>query len=310
MTRVGASAPGKALLSGEYAVLEGAPAIVAAVDRRVEVRWSDDDAAMPPEVVATLERAQRRCGAIPGSLRIDASRLRRGHVKLGLGSSAAAAVATAGAVFATRGEDLRDPAVVQRIFECALDGHAAVAPQGSGVDVAASAFGGFLRFVRDDEDVQAEPCSAPPNLVIHLVWTGHAARTSELVAGIRELETRDPRRFGTSMNLLKDLASEFADVFEAADAESVVRVAGAYSEAMASLGDAAGVPIVEERLRTAHALAARFSGSAKPCGAGGGDVAIAFFTNDEAAGAFELACGREGLHPIRVCWGARGVETL
>lgn len=310
MIRLGASAPGKALLCGEYAVLEGAPAIVAAVDRRVEVRWSDDEAPMPPEVVATLERAQHRCGSVPGSLRIDASRLRRDGVKLGLGSSAAAAVATAGAVFATQGQDLSDPAVVRRVFECAFDGHAAVAPQGSGVDVAASAFGGFLRFIRDERAIHTKPCPAPSDLVIHLVWTGHAARTSDLVARVRELEARDPRRFATSIDRLKELASEFAKAFESGDGESVVSVARAYSEAMASLGKAAGAPIVEARLHAAHALAARFSGSAKPCGAGGGDVAIAFFTDPEAAGAFELACGQEGLHPIEVCWGARGVEAV
>lgn len=310
MIRLGASAPGKALLCGEYAVLEGAPAIVAAVDRRVEANWSDDEAPMPPEVLATLERAQRRCGSVPGSLRIDASRLRRDRVKLGLGSSAAAAVAAAGAVFATHGQDLSDPVVVRRVFECAFDGHAAVAPQGSGVDVAASAFGGFLRFVRDEREIHTEPCSAPAELEIHLVWTGHAARTSDLVARVRELQGRDPRRFAASMDRLKELASQFANAFQHADAESVVELARAYSEAMASLGQAAGAPIVEARLQAARALAARFSGSAKPCGAGGGDVAIAFFTDTDAARAFELACGQEGLHPIEVCWGARGVQAV
>lgn len=308
--RVGASAPGKALLCGEYAVLEGAPAIVAAVDRRVEARWSDEDLPMPPEVVATLERARRRCGSVPGSLRIDAARLRRDRVKLGLGSSAAAAVAAAGAVFATNGQALSDPAVVRRVFECAFDGHAVVAPQGSGVDVAASAFGGFLRFLRDEGGIHAEPCGVPSDLVIHLVWTGHAARTSDLVARVRELEKREPRRFSASMDRLKELANEFANAFASADAEQVVRLAAAYAEAMASLGKAAGAPIVEARLDAARGLAARFSGSAKPCGAGGGDVAIAFFTETDAASAFELACRQEGLHPIEVYWGARGVEVI
>ena len=35
--RIRASAPGKIVLSGEYAVLDGAPAICAAVDRRAAV---------------------------------------------------------------------------------------------------------------------------------------------------------------------------------------------------------------------------------------------------------------------------------
>ena len=44
MTRtVVASAPGKIVLSGEYAVLAGAPAIVMAVDRRARVAIADVD---------------------------------------------------------------------------------------------------------------------------------------------------------------------------------------------------------------------------------------------------------------------------
>ena len=98
MNRVGASAPGKALLCGEYAVLEGAPAVVAAVDRRVTVSWTDDVVSMPPEVEATLELGRARCGNVPGMLTVDARALRREDIKLGLGSSAAAAAAAAGGV--------------------------------------------------------------------------------------------------------------------------------------------------------------------------------------------------------------------
>ena len=39
--RVGASAPGKMLVGGEYAVLRGAPAIVTAVQLRAQARWVD-----------------------------------------------------------------------------------------------------------------------------------------------------------------------------------------------------------------------------------------------------------------------------
>ena len=38
MTRIRVSAPGKAVIAGEYAVLFGAPALVTAINRRAEVR--------------------------------------------------------------------------------------------------------------------------------------------------------------------------------------------------------------------------------------------------------------------------------
>lgn len=308
MNRVGATAPGKALLCGEYAVLDGAPAVVAAVDRRVTASWTHDAVSMPPEVEATLEIARRMCGDVPGALKVDTHTLRREESKLGLGSSAAAAAATAGAVFATYGHALGDPAVARRVFECALEGHASIAPQGSGVDVAASSFGGYLGF-RRREPTEVERLALPPGLCIELVWTGHAARTSELVAKVVELRERAPGSYREHMARLEEGAVDFIEAFRRGSPADVVRAAGSYGVAMASLGDASGAPIVETRLRRAAELAGRFSGAAKPCGAGGGDVAVAFFVDPASSDAFKLACRDEGLHPIEVSWGAPGVRS-
>lgn len=263
---------------------------------------------MPPEVQTTLELACRSCGHVPGGLVVDASALRRDEIKLGLGSSAAAAAATAGAVLATHGHALEDPDVTFRVFECALEGHMAVAPQGSGVDVAASSLGGFLRFRRGGE-VEVERLTVPAELCIELVWTGHAARTSELVAKVVGLSEDAPESYREHMARLCDGANEFVHAFGQGSPTEVVSAAESYAHAMAALGDAAGAPIVESRLDLAAKLAGRFSGSAKPCGAGGGDVAIAFFADSGAADGFKLACREEGLHPIEVSWGAPGVRV-
>ncbi len=306
---VGASAPGKALLCGEYAVLEGAPAIVAAVDRRVTVAWSDRAIPMPPEVEAALRRAQDELGYVAPAVTLDVSGLQRDRVKLGLGSSAAGAAAAAGAVFASHGHSLEDPTTVRRVFEHALSGHASVAPEGSGVDVAASSFGGFLRFTRRGDGIEALAVDPPDGLAIRLIWTGHAARTSELVGKVRALQTRDPKRYRACMDRLCDSAARFASAFEGGRAVDVVGEAAAYGSAMGALGDAADAPIVDAGLRRAGDLAARASGSAKPCGAGGGDVAVAFFVDPEAALRFERACANDELQPVDVGWGAVGVRA-
>jgi phosphomevalonate kinase len=306
---VSASAPGKALLCGEYAVLEGAPAVVAAVDRRLSVRWSETSAPMPPEVAATLDRARDELGPLPPSLTVDVNNLQQDGVKLGLGSSAAAAVATAGASFATHGHELDDSETLHRVFSIALEGHASIAPQGSGVDVAASTFGGFLRFARAEDGIETRTLKHPANLLIRLVWTGHTARTSELVGKVHALRQDDPREHRACMDRLSELSQRFASAFDDGNATEVIAGAAAYSNAMGMLGAAAGAPIVDDRLGRAGALATRFSGSAKPCGAGGGDVAVAFFSDPDAARRFELACKDDGLHPIDVSWGATGVRT-
>jgi len=309
VTPIGASAPGKALLCGEYAVLEGAPAVVAAVDRRVSVTWSEDPRPMPPEVEATLRLVDAELGPGPRWLNLDVSDLQHDRVKLGLGSSAAAAVAAAGASLASRGYDLGDLEVLQRVFSLAFEGHASIAPQGSGVDVAASTFGGFLHFARLGDEVETRALERPSGLVIRLVWTGQAARTSELVGKVRELRRHDPGTYRACMVRLSKLSSRFATAFEAGNTAEVVAAAASYGTAMDGLGTAAGAPIVDTQLGRVAELATRFSGSAKPCGAGGGDVAIAFFLDPDAAEGFEVACKDEGLHPIDVSWGAAGVEA-
>lgn len=309
MTPTGASAPGKALLCGEYAVLEGAPAVVAAVDRRVRVVWTDESETMSPEVEATLRRAQAELGTAGRSLHVDVSELHQDRIKLGLGSSAAAAAAAAGAVFASHGHELTDGGTLQRIFACALEGHASIAPQGSGVDVAASTFGGFLRFERKDDRVDTRALVAPNGLHIRLIWTGRAARTSELVKKVKALRRSDASCYRDCMERLVELSVRFAAAFEAGNTPNVVATASAYCAAMKALGVAAGAPILDLRLERTAKLAARFSGSAKPCGAGGGDVAIAFFTELDAAKSFALACRDEGLHPIDVSFGASGVQA-
>ncbi len=303
------SAPGKALLCGEYAVLEGAPAVVAAVERRAYVTWSDRAKPMPPEVEATLERVQAELGPLPHSIDLDVEALRAGEQKLGLGSSAAAASAAAGLAFVHHGHSLTDVSVRDRVFRCAYEGHASVAPQGSGVDVACSTYGGFLRFTRTGTKTGVEPLAVPQGLAIRLIWTGQPARTSDLVARVKQFEAARPTAHRQVMARLAEAAEAFVEAFRTGNAVTVVACAGAYGEAMATLGEHAGAPIVEARLRRTAELAAQFSGSAKPCGAGGGDVAVAFFTDEAATGSFEAACANEGLRPVDVQWGAEGVRA-
>jgi mevalonate kinase len=80
-----AKAPGKVVLSGAYAVLEGSPCIVTAVDRYVTA-----DATRPAQHIA----AEVREAMAPPFPHIDASELRAEGRKLGLGSSAAIVVAS------------------------------------------------------------------------------------------------------------------------------------------------------------------------------------------------------------------------
>ena len=66
------------------------------------------------------------------------------------------------------------------------------------------------------------------------------------------------------MDRLGAIAERFVRAFEAGLAQEVVKEAAAYSSAMEALGNAAGAPIVEERLQRTGELARRFRGAPSP----------------------------------------------
>lgn len=307
------------MISGEYVVLEGAEALVTAVDARVLVRLSPPrsdgsppaspgspgSGGLPPEVVLARQHAEAALGPVPMDLTLDTSALRRGDAKLGLGSSAAASAACAAAVAVYHGCNI--DAERRRVLGWALAGHRAVAPQGSGADVVASTLGGLVRFRRDAAE-QAERVAWPAGLDVAVVWSGHPARTSDLVARVRALADDSPARYDDAAAPLREAAGAMLSAVLAGDAEAVTRAAAAHGRAMAGLGEAAGVPIVTAELARVAALAEACGGGAKPSGAGGGDVALAFFADAEAAARFRSGCQAEGLTLLPLAMAAEGVR--
>ncbi|TMA47704.1 MAG: hypothetical protein E6J83_04365, partial [Deltaproteobacteria bacterium] len=158
-TEATARAPGKLFLSGEYVVLMGAPAVIAAIDRYAEVRvtlgekpgplvvrslaegtsWEAPVARneMPGGdagvVLAALHAVAER-GGVPAHLAaevvVDSRPFLVGERKLGLGRSSATLAAAVAAFLATRGRPTRDGILERALAANALfqDG------RGSGAD--------------------------------------------------------------------------------------------------------------------------------------------------------------------------------
>ena len=285
------SAPGKLMISGEYAVLAGAEAIVAAVDRRAHarVRWGNAPAA-PAEARAAFAQVERSLGALGYEPTVDVSELRAKDAKLGLGSSAAAAAAAAGLALIEHGQEIASPAARRTVFDAAWRGHQDVAPIGSGADVAAAVYGGYLRFVRHGEEVQLSPLVWPEGLRVHVVWTGQEARTSTFLERVAMLAQSEPAKHAERMQALTEEAARFVRSVERADTQGILASTDAYGRAMGALGEAAGIPIVNDTLRKVAELAQVSGGAAKPSGAGGGDVAIALFADKASEQRFRTLC--------------------
>jgi phosphomevalonate kinase len=300
---VSARAPGKLVLVGEYAVLFGAPALVTAVDRYAVARFTDDASERPraPEAASAIARVEATHGAIRRGLVTDVSALRAGAMKLGMGSSAAAAVAASAAALHVRGIEpsARD------LFTIADDAHREIQPDGSGVDVAAAAYGGTLRFTRASEPPAIERAHLPAGLTVRVVFTGREASTSEMLGAMRHFQSAHPARFAEARAVLVEEANRAATAIERG-AEAFVEAAGRYGEAMRAFGEHLGVPIVEAETLAIDSLAARHRGRAKPSGAGGGDVAVAFFSREEDATCFDEAARAASLEVLSIEIDAEG----
>ncbi|MEZ4359039.1 MAG: hypothetical protein R3B48_02585 [Kofleriaceae bacterium] len=293
-----ASAPGKLILAGEYAVLEGGTAVVIAVDRRATARAGTREpspfldalhAALVARHGAEHPRARRAA-----ALTVDTAAFASHGRKLGLGSSAAATVAAAALALAAEGE-APDAA---EVFELAAAAHGDAqgrrGARGSGADLAACTYGGALAFARRGGDVSIEPLPAPRSITLLPFFTGHSADTVTLVGRVRAA--------GAAVAPCLDAIARAADALASAlrrdDAEAIRGAIRDGGDALAALGERAGVDLETPAVRAARQALAPLGAAVKTTGAGGGDLAIAALAPDADPGLAAEALARAGCEPL------------
>lgn len=292
-----AKAPGKVVLSGAYAVLEGAPAVVSAVNRYVLC-----DTELAPERITPELRAALPRGPYPG---FDASELRDGHHKLGLGSSAAILVA---ALAALRAPEFADDDALRAAIEApALRAHREAQGGGSGIDVAASTRGGTLivrRAANDALDIEAAVLPQP--LRVEVWASGISASTPELLRAVANFRQRSPRDHEQLMSALGAAATRAAAALRAARPEAFIAELSAQRELLERLGRASSVPIVTPEVGQLAEWAKPRGAAVLPSGAGGGDVVLWVGVEASPSPFRELASSL-GHRLIPLELGARGV---
>jgi phosphomevalonate kinase len=305
-------APGKIFLVGEYAVLEEAPAVLAALTRYATAQFVPGASPMSKLVGEAVARAKVEIGEAaaalpPGSVLVGTDEFRTGELKLGFGSSAAAAVSAVGALFECAGIDIAEHRT--RVYAVALAAHrAAQGGKGSGADVAAAVHGGLLKVEGQKGGLPTvEPLAIPPGLRIVVFWTGESVATTSMIDGVQSFARAEPAAYRELIGSLRDLAGRFVAELRAGSATGAVAVAGRYGKRLAALGAAAKVPIVTAPFARAADLAKELGGIAKPSGAGGGDIGVAMFATPEAARLFVRALPQP-LVPLAVDLDRQGVR--
>ncbi len=306
-----AKAPGKLVVSGAYAVLRGAPALVTAVERHVVA----DDERAPEFRTNEVSAALSLLGRSDEHPYFDASELRQDGRKLGLGSSAAICAASVALLMrrdlSARGAPT-DADIARGVYDVALLAHRTAQGGGSGIDVAAACFGGTLRAVisgdEDRKDLAVTGAHLPLDLVIETWASPKAASTSEFVSRVFSLESRAPREFSRLFSPQIEASRQAVDSVERGDPAEFIEALSAQTRALLALGAAAGVPIVLPEVDSLQACLEK--GEAfLPSGAGGGDVTL-FVARHESSDAFRQQARQKHFELIPLGLGARGVHLF
>lgn len=318
---VNVAAPGKALILGEYAVLEGYPAIVQALgkyariqiktsqqytvsalplldealafqfDEEQQFQWQDVNNQQRLPFVAPLMRAlgdwrrqQQECWSLTMDTR---DFFTRDGDKIGLGSSAALTVALAAAWYQHRhpGQAFDKsrwlPLLVQ-LHRNLQDG------RGSGADIAASLYGGLTEYYinADDQPATAKSLQWPQNIECVWIWLGQSASTRVFLHRMQTFKTQTPKEYAAHLQHLGELAQTGCEAFVLGAAKDCLDVIKSYGQAMQALGEAADAPVYTDAHRRLAQLAEQHNVAFKPSGAGGGDIALAAASDTQALANF------------------------
>ncbi|MBL7093158.1 hypothetical protein ISS22_04225 [candidate division KSB1 bacterium] len=316
--------PGKLILLGEYALLEGAPGIVCGVDRFafISVKEAPDSYFVfdsPTLNFRKISFTVHKNGKVNFTTNLKEEELKQLRLfqsifeflwkelksvgmeitpvqislntndfysaefknKLGFGSSAAVTVALIAALSCFAGRVVESVEGKSEIFNRALKAHRlAQGNLGSGIDVAASSYGGTLAYKMAVDAVHEhqipESLEAWPDLSMSVVWSGKSTSTSKMIKRLAIYKNSQPKNYDRLMTNLINLSMAGISSYKEKDARGFTEIVKQYFQALFSLGNKAGIPIISPVHERLALLVESLGGAYKPSGAGDGDIGIAF----------------------------------
>ena len=283
-----ASAPGKLFLVGEYAVLEGGPAILVPVKQSANVAI---EASQKSEVIShtttvekrSLEQALKHFPLLQAlvtelgcqeqlkhaQLTLDTREFFRHKVKLGLGSSAALTVALV-KLFEPHATAIEQ---LEKAVRCHLAFQKGV---GSGADIALAAMDEPIIFQRGKS---ALPVVIPDDLQMLAIWSGAPASTTGYVEAVHKWRRNNPDAYQSRISALLETAATSVGCLIKNDTDQVLATIEQYDRDLQRLSKMSGVNFynqthleMRKKVESQHCVY-------KPSGAGGGDFGIAYSTD-------------------------------
>lgn len=353
--------PGKLMIAGEYAVLEpGFKAVVVAVDRYVtadimptvnnklylpglgleEITWSfegnrvvfdieDERLCFVKNAIDIASRYLMEKGINPHPFMLHIkSELNDPTTgkKYGLGSSAAIVVAIISSILSFHGEFTSD-LDLEKIFKLSAIAHLKTQRNGSGTDIAAAVYGGWIQYstysskwllkeMKREENIInlmempwpnlfVGKLTPPDELKLAVGWTQESVGTAPMVEKIEIFQAENIEYYQEFLKESYISVNELIGAFELGDIKKVLEAIYKNRKALLNLGELAGVMIETKKIKVLCTIADRF-GRGKSSGAGGGDCGIAFVEGNEELQKLQEQWQEAGITPLDLLVAPKG----
>lgn len=328
--------PGKLLIAGEYAVLEPKQqAIVAAVDRYLSayIEPSKQNQVSLPQLglhsvawkmnnrVVQFNRGDARLKYIQNAIEVahqflkeQAISVRPFHLtiksdlndpatgrKYGLGSSAAVTVAVISAMLVLYSPRNSQP-TLEQIFKLSALAHLRTQKNGSGVDIAASTYGGWICYTayqpkwvlaqaqevdklsdlinKTWPGLSISSLQPPVQLRLCVGWTTEEASTAPLINEFKKFQVWNKTAYARFLAESTQAVTRLVNSFKEGDGLGAISSLTQNRKALSILSEEAGISIETPKLKALCQMAEK-TGSGKSSGAGAGDCGIAFVLDEE-----------------------------
>lgn len=322
--------PGKLYIAGEYAVVEkGYPSIIVAIDQFIKVSLKPaekrgsiqafDNSPITFERIKenlVLDYRDNRLSYVINSINVvEALAKELGKTlklydlnvvselenidgkKYGLGSSAAVTVSTIKVLCKFYNIEMTN----LKLFKLAAIVHSKINSNGSGGDLAASIYGGWISFKTYDKEwlnekikelsidklleinwpyLEINKLDPPRDLKLLIGWTGKPSSTTLLVDNVNKNKENNRDFYSNFLSESKTCVDKMIKAFENKDITEIQKQIAVNRDLLIKLSKKLNVEIETPKLTKLCDIALNFNGAAKSSGAGGGDCGVALFNKD------------------------------